>query len=166
VIRPLLCNVCVHRLDRAWDTRTYGVLVRYADDLLVMCRPRAQGQLFQPGGNCGAQGVDDRDPRCGLDDPGSVLHALLVTGLQQAHKNRGDDSSLAETTELLYGTALLAEGGALEDPPIPDQQAVVSAHQPSRRVQHVNGRTQRYRFPTAPDLGPTDVGRTAAASAR
>jgi hypothetical protein len=60
VISPLLCNVCVHRLDRAWDTRTYGVLVRYADDLLVMCRPRAQGQLFQPGGNCGAQGVDDR----------------------------------------------------------------------------------------------------------
>ena len=40
----------------------------------------------------------------------------LVTGLQQAHKNRGDDSSLAETAELLYGTALLAEGGALEDP--------------------------------------------------
>jgi molecular chaperone HtpG len=44
----------------------------------------------------------------------------LVTGLQQAHKDRGDDASLAgeltETAELLYGTALLAEGGALEDP--------------------------------------------------
>jgi molecular chaperone HtpG len=40
----------------------------------------------------------------------------LVTGLQQAHKNRGADSSLAETAELLYGTALLAEGGALENP--------------------------------------------------
>ena len=40
----------------------------------------------------------------------------LVTGLQQAHQNRGTDSSLAETAELLYGTALLAEGGALEDP--------------------------------------------------
>jgi molecular chaperone HtpG len=40
----------------------------------------------------------------------------LVTGLQQAHKHRGDDSSLAETAELLYGMALLAEGGALEDP--------------------------------------------------
>jgi molecular chaperone HtpG len=40
----------------------------------------------------------------------------LVTGLQQAHKNRGDDSSLAETAELLYGTALLAEGGVPEDP--------------------------------------------------
>jgi molecular chaperone HtpG len=47
----------------------------------------------------------------------------LITGLQQAHKNSGDDASpagkpaeLAETAELLYGTALLAEGGALEDP--------------------------------------------------
>ncbi len=40
----------------------------------------------------------------------------LVTGLRQAHQDRGDDPSVAETAELLYGTALLAEGGALEDP--------------------------------------------------
>ena len=40
----------------------------------------------------------------------------LVTGLRKAHKDRGDDPALAETAELLYGTALLAEGGALEDP--------------------------------------------------
>jgi molecular chaperone HtpG len=43
----------------------------------------------------------------------------LITGLQQAHKNSADDAKpaeLAETAELLYGTALLAEGGVLEDP--------------------------------------------------
>jgi len=40
----------------------------------------------------------------------------LVTGLRQAQKDHADDPSLAETAELLYGTALLAEGGALEDP--------------------------------------------------
>jgi molecular chaperone HtpG len=40
----------------------------------------------------------------------------LVTGLRDAHKDRSDDQSVAETAELLYGTALLAEGGALEDP--------------------------------------------------
>ena len=40
----------------------------------------------------------------------------LVTGLRQAHAERPDDTSVAETAELLYGTALLAEGGALEDP--------------------------------------------------
>lgn len=44
----------------------------------------------------------------------------LVIGLRQAHHDHiGDDTALAEvaeTAELLYGTALLAEGGALEDP--------------------------------------------------
>jgi molecular chaperone HtpG len=40
----------------------------------------------------------------------------LVTGLREAHKDRADDQSVAETAELLYGTALLAEGGELEDP--------------------------------------------------
>ncbi|OBA59902.1 molecular chaperone HtpG [Mycobacterium sp. 1100029.7] len=40
----------------------------------------------------------------------------LITGLRQAHQERPDDSNVAETAELLYGTALLAEGGALEDP--------------------------------------------------
>ena len=40
----------------------------------------------------------------------------LVTGLRQAQKDRADDPSVAETAELLYGTALLAEGGTPEDP--------------------------------------------------
>jgi group II intron reverse transcriptase/maturase len=44
VISPSMCNVYLHRLDRAWDTRTYGVLVRFADDLLVVCKSRQQAQ--------------------------------------------------------------------------------------------------------------------------
>jgi molecular chaperone HtpG len=40
----------------------------------------------------------------------------LVTGLRQAHHDRSDDPKVAETAELLYGTALLAEGGAPDDP--------------------------------------------------
>ncbi|MBV8397449.1 MAG: molecular chaperone HtpG, partial [Acetobacteraceae bacterium] len=43
----------------------------------------------------------------------------LVAGLRQAHKKADDDAALAkvaETAELLYGTALLAEGGAPDDP--------------------------------------------------
>src|SRR5215216_5925429 len=43
VISPLLCNVYLHRLDRAWRG-AYGTLVRYADDLLVVCRSRGQAQ--------------------------------------------------------------------------------------------------------------------------
>lgn len=41
VVSPLLCNVYLTRLDRAWRP-AYGRLVRYADDLLVMCRSRGQ----------------------------------------------------------------------------------------------------------------------------
>ncbi len=40
----------------------------------------------------------------------------LITGLRKAQQERADDPTVAETAELLYGTALLAEGGALEDP--------------------------------------------------
>ncbi|WP_433362034.1 molecular chaperone HtpG [Actinoplanes sp. CA-142083] len=40
----------------------------------------------------------------------------LVSGLRAAHENNADDPALPETAELLYGTALLAEGGDLEDP--------------------------------------------------
>jgi len=44
VISPLLANVYLHRLDRAWSTREHGVLVRYADDLVVMCATRQQAE--------------------------------------------------------------------------------------------------------------------------
>jgi RNA-directed DNA polymerase len=44
VVSPLLCNVYLHRLDRAWQTRGCGVLVRYADDLLVLCRTKAEAE--------------------------------------------------------------------------------------------------------------------------
>jgi molecular chaperone HtpG len=40
----------------------------------------------------------------------------LVTGLRDAHAARPDDGHLAEAVELLYGTAVLAEGGDLTDP--------------------------------------------------
>jgi RNA-directed DNA polymerase len=44
VVSPLLANVYLHRLDRAWQTRGHGVLVRYADDLVVMCRTEAEAE--------------------------------------------------------------------------------------------------------------------------
>jgi molecular chaperone HtpG len=43
-------------------------------------------------------------------------HAL-VTGLRAAHEANADDPALAEAAELLYGMAVLAEGGELTDPP-------------------------------------------------
>jgi RNA-directed DNA polymerase len=44
VISPLLCNVYLHRLDRQWDERRMGRLVRYADDLVAMCATRQQAE--------------------------------------------------------------------------------------------------------------------------
>jgi RNA-directed DNA polymerase len=44
VISPCLCNVYLHRLDRQWTERGTGTLVRYADDLLALCRTRAQAE--------------------------------------------------------------------------------------------------------------------------
>jgi len=44
VISPCLCNVYLHRLDRQWAERGHGVLVRYADDLLAMCKTRAEAE--------------------------------------------------------------------------------------------------------------------------
>lgn len=43
VISPLLSNIYLHRLDEEWERRHkhLGVLVRYADDFVVMC-PSAQ----------------------------------------------------------------------------------------------------------------------------
>ncbi|MGH4007204.1 MAG: molecular chaperone HtpG [Pseudonocardiaceae bacterium] len=40
----------------------------------------------------------------------------LVSALQKAYDARKDDAAVAETAELLYGMALLSEGGELSDP--------------------------------------------------
>ena len=44
VISPLMCNVYLHQIDRAWDVRQHGVLVRFADDVVVMCTSRQQAE--------------------------------------------------------------------------------------------------------------------------
>jgi RNA-directed DNA polymerase len=44
VVSPLLANVYLHRIDRAWRHGEDGVLVRYADDALVMCRTRREAE--------------------------------------------------------------------------------------------------------------------------
>jgi RNA-directed DNA polymerase len=43
-LSPLLCNVYLHRLDRAWSAGEHGVLVRYVDDAVVMCDTRGQAE--------------------------------------------------------------------------------------------------------------------------
>jgi RNA-directed DNA polymerase len=42
-LSPLLCNIYLHRLDRVWD-ECDGTLVRFADDLIVMCWSQSQAE--------------------------------------------------------------------------------------------------------------------------
>jgi len=44
VVSPVLCNVYLHRLDRQWAERGTGVLVRFADDLVVMCHTKREAE--------------------------------------------------------------------------------------------------------------------------
>jgi group II intron reverse transcriptase/maturase len=44
VVSPLLANIYLHRIDRAWDAREHGVLVRFADDVVVMCSTERQAK--------------------------------------------------------------------------------------------------------------------------
>jgi len=39
-----MCNIYLHRIDRVWQVREHGVLVRFADDLVVMCKTREQAE--------------------------------------------------------------------------------------------------------------------------
>jgi group II intron reverse transcriptase/maturase len=43
-LSPLLCNAYLHQLDRVWVVREHGMLVRYCDDIVVMCRSREQAE--------------------------------------------------------------------------------------------------------------------------
>jgi retron-type reverse transcriptase len=44
VISPLLANIYLHELDREWqrDCQHLGILVRYADDFVVLCHRESQ----------------------------------------------------------------------------------------------------------------------------
>lgn len=44
VISPLLANVYLHVFDAAFTARHRGILVRYADDAVILCRTRAEAE--------------------------------------------------------------------------------------------------------------------------
>jgi RNA-directed DNA polymerase len=44
VISPCLSNVYLHRLDRQWAERGTGELVRFADDMVVVCQTRGEAE--------------------------------------------------------------------------------------------------------------------------
>src|SRR6516164_6641987 len=44
VLSPVLANVYLHRLDRQWTERGTGELVRFADDLVVLCHTKREAE--------------------------------------------------------------------------------------------------------------------------
>ena len=70
VISPLLANVVLHELDRRWDGRVDGILVRYADDGVVMCRTRegAERALAKVQGILSELGLELHPEKSGVRD--------------------------------------------------------------------------------------------------
>ncbi len=100
VISPLLSNIYLHALDRAFADGTHGRLVRYADDFVVMCSSRSQADAAH--GLAGTvladlglqlhpektKVVDLREGREGFDFLGCHFHArvsgrLLERGIRR-----------------------------------------------------------------------------------
>jgi group II intron reverse transcriptase/maturase len=61
VVSPVLCNVYLTLLDRMWRPG-YGTLVRYADDLVVVCKSKGQAEmaLFKLTGFLNALGLEPK----------------------------------------------------------------------------------------------------------
>ena len=106
VISPLLANIFLHAFDQAWETHgNGGLLVRYADDFVVMCRTQRQadealatvrsimaglGLELHPDKT---KVVDLRDGREGFDFLGCHFHArvsgrLLERGVRRYYLHR------------------------------------------------------------------------------
>lgn len=105
VISPLLANIVLHELDRRWQRDTDGVLVRYADDFVVMCRSEEQAEdaLVTAGMILAGLGlelhpdktkvVDLREGRQGFDFLGCHFHArvsgrMLERGIRRYYLHR------------------------------------------------------------------------------
>ncbi|MGH3684115.1 MAG: group II intron reverse transcriptase/maturase [Pseudonocardiaceae bacterium] len=89
VISPLLANIYLHAFDRAWAEQGTGELVRYADDVVVLCSTRQQAEAARDRaaallGGLGLElhpdktrVVDLREGREGFDFLGCHLHARM-----------------------------------------------------------------------------------------
>jgi RNA-directed DNA polymerase len=105
VVSPLLANIYLHALDRAWVERGRGKLVRYADDGVVLCRNREEAEaalelvrsvLCELGLELHPEKtriVDLREGREGFDFLGCHFHArvsgrLLERGIRRYYLHR------------------------------------------------------------------------------
>jgi len=105
VISPLLSNIYLHALDRRWAAQGSGVLVRYADDFVVLCQTPDQARaalarvtavlasLSLEANPDKTRVVDLREGREGFDFLGCHFHArvsgrLLERGIRRYYLQR------------------------------------------------------------------------------
>jgi RNA-directed DNA polymerase len=105
VISPLLSNIYLHELDRAWQEHGTGQLVRFADDGAVLCRSQAEAEaalklvrdiLAGLGLELHPEKtrvIDLREGRAGFDFLGCHFHArvsgrLLERGIRRYYLHR------------------------------------------------------------------------------
>ena len=79
VLSPLLANISLHELDRSWEQegRHLGILVRYADDFVVMCRRESQAREAR-------RRIEEVLMRLGL-----TLHPEKTRGVDLRHGRNG-----------------------------------------------------------------------------
>lgn len=105
VISPLLSNIYLHLLDQIWEQEGTGILVRYCDDLVILCRTQqeieqAEGKLkeilaillLEPSADK-TRRVDLRKGREGFDFLGCHFHArasgkLMEKGVYRYYLHR------------------------------------------------------------------------------
>jgi len=105
VISPLLSNIYLHELDRAWSKQGTGQLIRYADDGVVLCKSQAEAEaalelVREILAGLGLElhpektrVVDLREGRAGFDFLGCHFHArvsgrLLERGIRRYYLQR------------------------------------------------------------------------------
>ena len=150
VISPLLSNIYLHVLDTVW-TRRYahlGVLVRYADDFVVMCDTEAACEAAE-------QRVRAVFARLGLDlHPEKTRRVDLARGAAGfdflgCHLRKRGWAHLGATTP----TGVLPPAMAVSARNATDTTACEGAHDPLR-VPSGSARHHRAAQPSAPGLGP------------
>ncbi|MGH2809959.1 MAG: group II intron reverse transcriptase/maturase [Actinomycetota bacterium] len=100
VISPLLANIYLNLLDQIWVQEGHGIMVRYADDLVVMCRNPKELQkaeeklnfclsalMLEPNA-AKTRKVDLRMGREGFDFLGCHFHARVSGKLLEKGKRR------------------------------------------------------------------------------
>lgn len=105
VISPLLANIYLHLLDQIWEEEGNGILVRYADDLVVLCRTPEDAEkaeellrfclsvLGLEANPAKTRRVDLREGREGFDFLGCHFHArvsgkMLEQGIRRYYLHR------------------------------------------------------------------------------